>query len=60
MKLINTFALIAGAIVITTEAVKLSSNKGLVKDDEAEEYFKLVDKDKDGMLSKDEFKAHLN
>ena len=54
MKLINTLALIAGAMVITTEAVKLSTDKGKNERSRAERFvdsfFKENDTNNDGKL----------
>ena len=64
MKLINTLALIAGAMVITTEAVKLRDLDTWSKDNDgngslAEEFvnlvYRLTDTNKDGNLTVDEF-----
>ena len=61
MKLINTFALIAGAMVITTEAVQLSSYEvsNAELDEVTEEVLRVLDEDGDGKLSKKEFKGYV-
>ena len=64
MKIINTLALIAGAMVVTTEAVKLRDLDTWSKDRDgngslAEQFvnlvYRLTDTDKDGKLTVEEF-----
>ena len=55
MKLINTLALIAGAMVVNTEAVKLNPDEASLAERFITLIFEGFDKNKDGNLDLDEF-----
>ena len=59
MKLINTLALIAGAMVITTEAVKLETKgeEASLAERFVELLFDVADSNKDGNLDVEEFQG---